>query len=101
MKRETLLSLGGLASFIALTACMSSLPPRKTEFVVSPTTASVSEGRRLTMLMCSTCHYDPATKKLTGIRMRDLPEVAGKVYSRNLTHDPSAGIGLYQDAELA
>src|SRR5262245_11994894 len=101
MKRETLLSLGGLAGGLALTACMNSLPPRKTEFLVSPTAARVSEGRRLTMLMCATCHYDPTTRRLTGNRMRDLPGFVGQVYSRNLTHHPTAGIERYDDAELA
>jgi len=47
------------------------------------------------------CHYDPATKKLTGKRLVNIPEFAGKVYSRNITQDPVKGIADYTNDELA
>ncbi len=47
------------------------------------------------------CHLDPTTKRMTGIRMLDLPEMFGVAYSRNITQHKTAGIGSWTDGELA
>jgi hypothetical protein len=84
----------------AVTACKLYYPAQKPDYAVKTGPAQVKEGKRLTELMCSPCHYDSQTKKLTGIRMQDIPGFVGKVYSANLTRHPEKGIGTYTDGEL-
>jgi hypothetical protein len=90
----------GTGCTIAISACKMYYPTQKVEYRASASRESVQEGKRLTMMMCAGCHYNPDTKKLTGIRMTDVPKIAGKVYSRNITQDPDKGIGRYTDGEL-
>ena len=90
-------------AFIALsiTACRTHFKTEKINYQVSVTDHQLKEGRKLTISICGGCHYDPATLKLTGIEMHDLPKIAGKVYSRNITQDKEKGIADYTDGELA
>jgi len=86
---------------LLLFSCALYYPPRKVSFTVPKDAELVARGRHLAQLTCAVCHYDPATRKLTGIRMKDVPAFVGTVYSRNTTQDPEAGIGHYTDDELA
>jgi mono/diheme cytochrome c family protein len=62
---------------------------------------SVARGKNLVFTICAGCHYDPATKKLMGKSLNDLPKIAGHLYSANLTHSSTNGIPPhYTDAEL-
>jgi mono/diheme cytochrome c family protein len=76
----------------------------KTQPVTYKATANnneqIQEGKRLTILLCGGCHYNAETKKLTGNRMTDVPNIAGKVYAHNITQDVDKGIGRYTDGEL-
>lgn len=103
MKRNALLSFIFPAAVTAtvITACNLYHTPQKVEYTVNANPQMVSEGRRLTQIMCSPCHLDPATKKLTGIPMEDVPGFIGKVISKNITNHPEKGIGKYSDGELA
>lgn len=97
-----------IRSLIALLLCLTLLQACRTNYPVErPAHVTVArrpelqaEGKRLTMLMCGSCHYDAKTKSLTGKRMKDAPGIVGKVYSANLTNDPSTGIFHYSDEEL-
>lgn len=103
MKRNTLLSFIFPAAITAtvITACNLYHTPQKVEYTVNATPQMIGEGKRLTQIMCAPCHYDPATKKLTGIRMEDVPGFIGKVIAKNITNHPEKGIGKYTDGELA
>ena len=102
MKRTLFpLTLTALAAASIITACNLYHTPQKVEYTASATPAMIEEGKRLTQIMCSPCHYDPSTKKLTGIHMEDVPGFIGKVISKNITNHPEKGIGKYSDAELA
>ena len=103
MKRNTLLVLVfvSLAGASVIPACRMYYTPQKTAYAVTATPEMISDGKRLTQIMCSPCHYDPATKKLTGIHMEDVPGFIGKVISKNITSHPEKGIGKYTDGELA
>lgn len=91
-----------LAVFIAgLHSCSIYYDAKKIDYPVAKTPQQVTAGRHLAILMCSPCHYDTATKQLTGIHMADFPSFIGKVYSRNITNDPEKGIATYSDGELA
>jgi hypothetical protein len=102
MKRVHLTTLTWcVAAAIFITACRSHFKTETISFPVSSTGSQLKEGRKLTISICAPCHYNPDTKQLTGIQMHDLPQIAGKVYSRNITQDKEKGIAAYTDGELA
>lgn len=86
---------------ICITACRSHFKTEQINYPVNVSESQLKEGRKLTISICGTCHYDPATKKLTGMQMHDLPKIAGVVYSRNITQDKEKGIADYTNGELA
>ena len=45
----------------------------------------ITRGKMLVMSSCAGCHYNPATKSLTGKQYKGTPKIAGKVYTANLT----------------
>lgn len=98
MKITAALSLSILAALIF--SCRTHFPVEKMDYTVAETDSQLSEGRKLTVSMCGPCHYDPLTHKLTGKQQHDLPKIAGKVYSRNITQDTEAGIAAYTNGEL-
>jgi hypothetical protein len=103
MERRVLLPIifSAAAAATLITACNLYYTPQQVEYKVSPAPSLIQEGKRLTQIMCSPCHYDPATKKLTGIHMEDVPGFIGKVIASNITNHPEKGIGKYTDGELA
>ena len=68
---------------------------------VEVTPERVADGRKLAMAMCTSCHLDPATGRLTGKVSEDAPPVFGVVYSRNITGSKTHGVGAWTDGELA
>lgn len=62
--------------------------------------AHVAEGKRISSMLCRECHYSSETQKLTGSYRSDIPKEFGEVYSLNITHDPTHGIGNWTDGEL-
>jgi hypothetical protein len=89
----------GLTGFL-LQACSLYHPVRNVDYNVT-TSVSALEGKRITMLMCGSCHYNADTKQFTGNKLEDSPAVFGKVYASNITQDLEHGIGSYTDAQLA
>lgn len=91
--------IGGFAAFIALRG----VPSYKAQVVnlkVDPTPHRIEKGQKLAAMLCSSCHMDPNTGKLTGRRMDEAPQF-GAIYSKNITQDPEHGIGKWTDGELA
>lgn len=89
-------------TLVLISACRLYYKPQKVAYGITGSGAEdLKEGKRLTLLTCAPCHYNPETKKLTGIRMQDVPGILGKIYSTNITQHPEKGIGTYTDAELA
>jgi mono/diheme cytochrome c family protein len=71
------------------------------KFIVSKTDESFARGKNLTFNICGGCHYDHTVNKFIGKHLNDLPKIAGKLYSANLTHSTTHGITPhYSDAEL-
>lgn len=98
MKRSFVVSL--IVLIICIAACRTKFPVQTISYTTD-NASPLKEGRKLTISICGPCHYDPATRKLTGKQQSDLPKIAGKVYSRNITQDPEKGIATYTDGELA
>jgi mono/diheme cytochrome c family protein len=100
MRKRNLFLCSCTALAALLGSCALDYRPQPVTFTAAVTPAQVAEGKRLTQLLCSACHYDPATRQLTGIRIKGVPDFVGKVYSRNLTQHPEQGIAGYTDGEL-
>jgi mono/diheme cytochrome c family protein len=60
----------------------------------------VEEGKRLSLLMCATCHLDESTNSFTGKRLYDVPAIVGEIYAPNITQHPSSRIASYKDEDL-
>ena len=85
---------------VMLTACKIYYSTPEASYNI-PTSADVTEGKRMTMLVCAPCHYDASTKKLSGKRMADVPGFVGRIYASNITHHSNSALAGYSDAELA
>lgn len=62
--------------------------------------AIIERGKKLSAMLCSNCHFDGSTGRLSGKRMMDAPPEFGVAYSANITHSKEHGIGNYTDGEL-
>lgn len=61
---------------------------------------AIERGRKLTNMLCASCHMDRSTGKLTGQRMKDAPAEFGEIFSPNITQDKTYGIGDWTDGEI-
>jgi cytochrome c2 len=73
--------------------------PEKKDIKVEVTPARVEQGAKLASMLCKNCHYVDQTKKFTGRELTEVP-MFGHIYSKNITQNPSAGIGGWTDGEL-
>src|SRR6202012_307249 len=81
--------------------CKTRFETTRASYTVTPTTEKLVRGRELVFSICAGCHYDHTVNKFIGRPIEDIPGIAGKVYSANLTHSRSHGIApKYTDAEL-
>ncbi|HTN47253.1 MAG TPA: cytochrome c [Flavipsychrobacter sp.] len=92
--------LTSLCGWMAAAGCRTHYNTTKAAFPVN-TQASVARGKMLVMSSCAGCHFDPATKSLTGKQYMETPKIAGKVYSANLTQSKKSPLAHYSDAEFA
>jgi mono/diheme cytochrome c family protein len=74
---------------------------QKVDLEVEVTPEKVARGKVIANMLCSNCHLDTKTGRLTGQRMADLPAEFGAAYSKNITQDREAGIGAWTDGEIA
>lgn len=82
-------------------SCRFYFDTTKDNLTVNKASASLEHGKNLAMNVCAGCHYDPRKKLFTGKFLNDLPKIAGKLYSANLTHSAEYGrADKYTDAEL-
>ena len=94
------LVVGGFAAFVAI----DGIPHYKTnppDLKVEITPERVARGKLISHILCSECHLDNKTGRLTGHRLPDLPPEFGVAYSKNLTHDKDVGVGGWTDGEIA
>ncbi len=95
-----LLAAGGFAAFVAIDG-IPHYPTKPPDLKVEITPQRVERGKLIANLLCSQCHLDTKTGRLTGHRLPDLPPEFGVAYSKNLTHDKNVGIGGWSDGEIA
>jgi mono/diheme cytochrome c family protein len=94
------LAFGGFLLYVQITG-IPKYPPGHIDLKVEATPERVARGKKFATLLCSQCHMDPNTLKLTGKRMEDAPPEFGPIFSRNITRHPQKGIGSWTDGELA
>lgn len=95
-----LIVAGGFAAFVAIDG-IPSYPTGKVDLKVEVTPERVARGKVIANMLCSQCHLDTRTGRLTGHRLPDLPAQFGAAYSKNITHDREVGIGAWTDGEIA
>src|SRR6185369_6427485 len=86
--------------YVAITG-IPSYPRGNVNLKVQTSAAKVERGRKYASMLCVGCHLDPATGKLTGKRVADVPTVFGAAFSKNITRDAAYGIGSWTDGDLA
>ncbi len=87
-----------VAVFISLRE-MPVYPAEKKNISVALTAARIEQGTKLASMLCKSCHYNSQTKKFTGREITEAPQF-GKIFSKNITGHPMAGIGSWTDGEL-
>src|SRR5438093_9902970 len=95
-----ILIIPGLLIFL-IYGCRMYFKTTTDQFTSSKTSESFERGKNLAFTICGGCHYDRQVNKFIGKPLNDLPKIAGKLYSANLTHSTTYGIPPhYTDAEL-
>ncbi len=78
-----------------------SYPLERVELKVEVTPERVARGKKWAALLCTECHADPTTQRLSGKLMVDAPPEFGPLYAKNITQHPDKGIGKWTDGEIA
>jgi mono/diheme cytochrome c family protein len=94
------LVVGGFLAKVAITG-IPSYPTEKVDLKVEVTPERVARGKVIANMLCSQCHLDTKTGRLTGHRLPDLPPEFGAAFSKNITNDKDVGIGGWSDGEIA
>lgn len=95
-----LLVVGGFLAFVAYDG-IPKYPVKPPDLRIEVTPERVARGKNISNMLCSECHLDNKTGRLTGHKLPDLPPEFGAAYSKNLTRDKNAGIGSWTDGEIA
>jgi mono/diheme cytochrome c family protein len=90
-----------VSTILIIAGCRFYFPTTKEQFTVLANAGAVARGKNLAFIICGGCHYDPSVHKFIGRSLNDLPKIAGKLYSANLTQSIAHGRPpQYKDAEL-
>ncbi len=102
MKRNLkLIMLFGSIVATIIISCKSQFATTKTSYTAVASPAAFERGKVLAYSICGGCHYNRSVNKFIGTQIEDIPSIAGKVYSANLTHSKAHGIAPeYSDAEI-
>lgn len=93
----------GLSAMIVavVIGCKTRFDTTKAQYKAAYSQAGFERGKELSFAICAGCHYDNKVHKFIGKRIEDIPGIAGKVYSANLTQSKTNGIApRYSDAEI-
>jgi mono/diheme cytochrome c family protein len=82
-------------------SCKTQFTTTKVNYTAVQSPQAFERGKELAFSNCAGCHYDRSVNKFIGTQIHDVPGIAGKVFSANLTHSKSNGIApKYSDAEI-
>ena len=91
---------GAFAAFVSIRG-IPEFEAKDPHITVQATPERIERGRMLVNMLCADCHKDPKTGKLTGTNMDPMEKMPfGLMYSQNITHDKTYGIGNWTDGEI-
>src|ERR1700712_2936344 len=86
---------------IVVYSCKTQFGTTKENYTAVRSTGAIERGKALTYSVCAGCHYNRSVNKFVGNRIEDVPGIAGKVYSANLTRSNTHGVTAhYSDTEI-
>jgi mono/diheme cytochrome c family protein len=101
MKKLTWIAVISIMMGIIIISCKTKFATTKATYKATASTPAFEHGKDLAFTICAGCHYDHTVNKFIGTPIHDVPAIAGKVFSANLTNSKTHGIPPhYTDAEL-
>jgi len=86
---------------LIIISCKTRFDTTRSDYKATASPVALERGKELAFAICAGCHYDRHVNKFIGTPIHDIPGIAGKVYSANLTHSRTNGITPhYTDAEI-
>ncbi|MGZ3872798.1 MAG: c-type cytochrome [Mucilaginibacter sp.] len=96
-----LITISLLLAVIIAISCKTHFKTTRSDYKAVVSEANFQHGKNLVYSICAGCHYNRAVHKFIGNPMNDVPGIAGKVFSANLTNSLSHGLTpRYSDAEI-
>ncbi|AKF08239.1 c-type cytochrome [Sandaracinus amylolyticus] len=107
MRRKIVIALASLLALVIVAG--AALVVRASQPVSAPypevsadrSEAGIARGRVLFEGTCAQCHRAPGATRVAGAPLAEIPAFLGEFHSRNLTRHPTAGIGGFEDREIA
>jgi mono/diheme cytochrome c family protein len=102
MRKYKLISgISFLIIAIIIYSCKTQFNTAPNNYKSTSSTYALERGKVLVFSICAGCHYNHSVNKFIGNQLIDVPSIAGKVYSANLTNSKTNGIPPhYSDAQL-
>ena len=101
MKNKGLIASILILAGVIIIGCKTHFDTTTSDYKAVVNSQNVEHGKALTFTICAGCHYNHEAKKFTGNPILDVPGIAGKVHSANLTHSASHGMtAKYSDAQI-
>ncbi len=94
--------LAGFVGIAAIVVSVRGIPSYKFEKVnvqVVSTPARVEQGAKLASMLCRNCHFNNDTRRFSGREMKEETQF-GRIFIKNITQHPEAGIGKWSDGDL-
>ncbi len=93
--------IGIIMTIIVVISCKTRFDTTTSTYKAVASPKAFERGKELAFSNCAGCHYDHSVNKFIGTQIHDVPGIAGKVFSANLTHSKTNGIApKYSDAEI-
>ncbi|HJP61788.1 MAG TPA: hypothetical protein VJ844_00015 [Mucilaginibacter sp.] len=101
MKKFKWITTLAATAAVIIISCKTQFETTKANYSSVRSQEALVRGKELAFSICAGCHYDRTVNKFIGTPILDVPGIAGKVYSANLTHSQSSGVtAKYTDAEI-
>jgi len=86
---------------VTIYSCKTQYATAPSNFTAIASPEALARGKVLIYSSCAGCHYNHGVNKFIGNPIDDVPGIAGKVFSANLTNSKTHGIPpYYTDAQL-
>jgi mono/diheme cytochrome c family protein len=95
-----ILLIGGFLGYLKIVGMPKISDVHRPNIKVDVTPDRVARGRKIANLLCYDCHFNPATNRLSGHHLAEMPAIFGEIYSHNITNDKTFGVGNWTDGEI-